>query len=326
MFKRNAIALLLAAALIALSACAGSSTAPQSSSAAPQSGSESQQPNESSTQSLLEGNRLISNNWDAGYLPQFADPEPGTPIVTLHTSIGDIKMMLFPQAAPKTVENFVTHCKDGYYDGVIFHRVIEDFMIQGGDPAGTGTGGESIWKMDFDDEFTDNLHNFRGALSMANSGYSTNGSQFFIVQQDAVQYPNSNYTITDDTVDDTMLYLLRNHLVFEGTMRMYEAQESGASDEELEKIIETLNTEISEILADGVTAELEARFGKAIEKYKEVGGTWPLDYKHTVFGQVIEGMDVVDAIARVETKTAASGDNTQPAQDVVIESVTVETA
>lgn len=101
---------------------------------------------------------------------------------TIKTNRGDMKFLLNPQAAPKTVENFTTHAKNGYYDGLIFHRIIKDFMIQGGDPTGTGMGGESIWGKAFEDEFSIDARNYYGALSMANSGPNTNGSQFFIVQ------------------------------------------------------------------------------------------------------------------------------------------------
>ena len=90
-------------------------------------------------------------------------------------------MKLFPEDCPKTIENFVTHCKNGYYDGVKFHRVIKGFMIQTGDPLGDGTGGESIWGGDFEDEFCPHLkHNLPHTVSMANAGPNTNGSQFFI--------------------------------------------------------------------------------------------------------------------------------------------------
>ena len=101
--------------------------------------------------------------------------------VTLHTSLGDIRLKLFPSECPKTVENFVGHCKKGTYDGVIFHRVIRGFMIQTGDPQGDGTGGESIWGGTFEDEFSDALkHDRPFTVSMANAGPNTNGSQFFI--------------------------------------------------------------------------------------------------------------------------------------------------
>ncbi len=112
---------------------------------------------------------------------QFIIPNPGEEIAIIHTNMGDIFIKLFPKEAPKAVENFVTHAKNGYYDGIIFHRVIADFMIQGGDPTGSGMGGESIWGKSFEDYFSGNLFHYTGALSMANSGPNTNGSQFFIV-------------------------------------------------------------------------------------------------------------------------------------------------
>lgn len=103
------------------------------------------------------------------------------PIVVLETTQGKITLELFPKVAPLAVENFVTHVKNGYYDGLIFHRIIKGFMIQGGDPTGTGRGGECIWGKPFKDEFAPNItFNRKGILAMANAGPSTNGSQFFI--------------------------------------------------------------------------------------------------------------------------------------------------
>ena len=110
------------------------------------------------------------------------------PIATIKTNHGDMRIKLFPDYAPKTVANFIALSKDGYYDGVIFHRIIKDFMIQGGDPTGTGMGGESIYGESFEDEFSEELYNVRGALSMANAGPNTNGSQFFIVQNQHLPY------------------------------------------------------------------------------------------------------------------------------------------
>ncbi|MBR3754789.1 MAG: peptidylprolyl isomerase [Clostridia bacterium] len=196
-------------------------------------------------------------------LSQLAKPVTGETVATMQTSMGDIKIRLFPEAAPKTVENFTTHAKNGYYDGLIFHRVINDFMIQGGDPTGTGCGGQSIWGSTFEDEFCTDLHNLRGALSMANAGPGTNGSQFFIVQADEV---------SRDLVE-----------------QMEQLSDRGFPTE-------------------------------TVENYKAVGGTPWLDYKHTVFGQVYEGMDVVDAIANVKT---ARGD--KPVEDVVINTIVIET-
>lgn len=185
----------------------------------------------------------------------------GDTVAVMHTSMGDITIKLFPEYAPKTVENFVTHAKNGYYNGLIFHRVIKDFMIQGGDPTGTGMGGESIWGRSFEDEFDPELHNLRGALSMANAGPCTNGSQFFIVEADSVP------------------------------MNMISQMEA---------------------LADrGFPAEIT-------EAYKTMGGTPWLDFKHTVFGQVCEGMDVVEKIANVKTVGAD-----KPETDVIINSIEV---
>lgn len=105
-------------------------------------------------------------------------PEKGDILATIKTTMGDIKVILFPDAAPKAVENFTTHAKNGYYNGIIFHRVIPDFMIQGGDPLGRGTGGESIWGGSFEDEFSPEYHNLRGALSMANAGPTQTAASF----------------------------------------------------------------------------------------------------------------------------------------------------
>lgn len=179
------------------------------------------------------------------------------PQVTLETSMGTILLQLFPEQAPKTVENFVTHAKAGYYDGLTFHRVIPNFMIQGGDPTGTGMGGESIWGQPFEDEFSPDLYNLRGALSMANAGPNTNGSQFFIVQ--------------DKDMTDQMQSQMK-----------------------------------------------DAGFPEEIVKAYQNGGTPWLDFRHTVFGQVVKGMDVVDAIAQVKTDSSD-----QPATPVTMDKVVV---
>lgn len=113
--------------------------------------------------------------------PQLIEAQETNPKVKMETTMGTIVLEMFPEQAPKTVENFLIHTTKGYYDGVIFHRVIEDFMIQGGDPTGTGMGGESAWGGKFNDEFSREVFNLYGSLSMANAGPNTNGSQFFIV-------------------------------------------------------------------------------------------------------------------------------------------------
>lgn len=119
-------------------------------------------------------------------LPQLEEQTANERKVIMHTNKGDIQLRLFPEQAPKAVENFLGLAESGYYNGIIFHRVIKDFMIQGGDPTGTGMGGASIWGESFEDEFSMNLFNIHGALSMANAGPNTNGSQFFIVTSRAV--------------------------------------------------------------------------------------------------------------------------------------------
>lgn len=190
--------------------------------------------------------------------PQLNELNTSNPLVTVHTNHGDFKLELFPEIAPKTVKNFVTHAKNGYYNGVIFHRVIEDFMIQGGDPTGTGMGGESIYGRTFEDEFSREAFNLYGALSMANAGPNTNGSQFFIV--------------TAKQVPAQMLKQLKD----------------GGWPEEI------------------------------VEEYAKIGGTPWLDHRHTVFGRVVEGMDVVLDIEGVKR----NGQD-RPLEDVVIESMEV---
>lgn len=193
---------------------------------------------------------------------QTREPKLGDIVATMQTTVGEIKILLFPDAAPKAVENFVKHSENGYYNGIIFHRVIPDFMIQGGDPTGTGRGGESIWGDSFEDEFSVDYHNIRGALSMANAGPGTNGSQFFIVQA--------------SEVDDGLLSQMR------------QLTDRGFPEE-------------------------------CIEDYENLGGTPWLDFKHTVFGQVIDGMDTVDSIAKTERDRSD-----KPLKDVVILSVNIE--
>ena len=121
------------------------------------------------------GNDAAPQDFDAA-----APPAEGAEVLVMETSMGKIELLLFPQVAPKAAENFRTHAENGYYDNVIFHRVIPGFMAQGGDPNGTGTGGQSIWGKPFEDEFDPRASNLRGTLSMANAGPKTNGSQFFI--------------------------------------------------------------------------------------------------------------------------------------------------
>lgn len=124
------------------------------------------------------------------------------PKILLSTNLGDITLELFPEAAPKAVENFVGLTEKGYYDGIIFHRVIRDFMIQWGDPTGSGMGGKSIWMRAFEDEFLDrNLTHKKGVISMANAGRNTNGSQFFIVTAEDASFLDRKHTIFGHVIE-----------------------------------------------------------------------------------------------------------------------------
>ena len=245
-------------------------------------------------------------------LLQLQDAPKGNPTATLHTTMGDITVVLYPEQAPKTVENFLGLAEKGYYDGVTFHRVINDFMIQGGDPTATGSGGESLWGKDFEDEFNDQLHNFRGALSMANAGPGTNGSQFFIVQRDDL--------VTEADAQVCQQYIYGNSQLSLANSLLMDYAKTSSDPVELQTLIDAMNAKLMEINEGNIPENQAKRFENVVEAYKELGGTPTLDYKHTVFGQVIEGMDVVDAIAAVETN-----DSDKPTTDVVINSITLGT-
>lgn len=197
---------------------------------------------------------------------QMAMPKNGETIAIIKVkNFGDIKVKFFKNVAPKAVENFVNHSKEGYYDGVTFHRVIDEFMIQGGDPLGTGTGGESIWGEGFGTELDQKLVPYRGSLCMAMSSLPNSiGSQFFITQ--------ANYS-------ESMASALKK---------------------------------------SGYPSGL-------LEEYKKYGGYLSLYMQYTVFGQVFEGMDVVDKIAKVETYTTEEEQEDKPVEDVVIEKIEVTT-
>ena len=122
------------------------------------------------------------------------------PHVILETTQGTIELELFPDVAPLAVENFTTHVKEGYYNGIAFHRIIKGFMIQGGDPSESGRGGKSIWGKPFKDEYKNKTFNKAGILAMANSGPSTNGSQFFITTA-KTPWLNGRHTIFGEVVN-----------------------------------------------------------------------------------------------------------------------------
>ena len=134
--------------------------------------------------------------------------EDKSPHVVLETNQGNIELVLYKDIAPLAVENFTTHVKNGYYNGVAFHRIIKDFMIQGGDPTESGRGGESIWKRSFKDEYKDKTFNKAGILAMANRGPHTNGSQFFITTA-KTPWLNGRHTIFGHITDSSLKTLMK---------------------------------------------------------------------------------------------------------------------
>lgn len=235
---------------------------------------------------------------EAGY--QLEMPEAGDTIAIMHTSMGDIYMRFFPENAPNTVNNFIELAKAGKYDNTIFHRVINDFMIQGGDfENGDGTGGTTYNGEILEDEFCDKLYNLRGAVSMANSGRDTNGSQFFINQA-------GTENIDWDSLQSQWEYM------YEG-LSMYYA----------EGVVDYFMGLYGSYCYNPESVPQEVK-----DLYNEYGGNPTIDGTfnavdkgHTVFAQVYEGMDVVDAIAAVETDT----DTAKPFDDVIITSVEITT-
>ena len=125
------------------------------------------------------------------------------PVAVIETTQGKIELELFPNIAPLAVENFTTHIKNGYYNGIAFHRIIKNFMIQGGDPTESGRGGDSIWKKSFKDEYKNKTFNRVGVLAMANAGPHTNGSQFFITTA-KTPWLNGRHTIFGQATQSSM--------------------------------------------------------------------------------------------------------------------------
>ncbi len=245
---------------------------------------------------------------DKAYGFQLEFPEEGEEIAVMHTDKGDIYFRLFPEAAPKAVENFVTHAKEGYYTDTFFHRVAEEFVIQGGDPEGTGRGGESIWGKDFEDEFDQKLLNLYGALSMANAGPGTNGSQFFINQCHADTFGDrSRYTYEEYLSMYQNYYTLSASMYGESFTSLYPTFESYLSG-----YIGGI-APLSDMVPDEVW-ELYEKYGGNIN----LDGAWREKGGHTVFGQVIAGMGLVDEIA-----ASPVNDDDQPFDKTYIKSIDI---
>lgn len=234
----------------------------------------------------------------AGY--QLEMPEKGDTIAILHTNMGDITWRFFPENAPKTVQNFIDLAKAGKYDNTIFHRVINNFMIQGGDyENANGTGGKAANGGQFEDEFCNKLFNIRGSVAMANSGKDTNGSQFFINQATAEAF--SGFT-------------------------SYEESWKVARNIISQYVNQNKQDDISKI--NGLSFYNPTIVPDEVKKlYEENGGNPHLDGAfnaadkgHTVFAQVIDGMDVVDKIAKTEVDQT-----NMPKTPVVINTVEITT-
>lgn len=235
---------------------------------------------------------------------QLEAPNEGDTIAIMHTSKGDITLRLFAEQAPKTVTNFINLANKGKYNNTIFHRVINDFMIQGGDyENANGTGGTSSYGESFEDEFCDKLFNIRGAVSMANSGPDTNGSQFFINQTTAESYKNNG-----------------GFTAFESQWESIKTQLENYKDSELfSAFVQQYGTYCynTDVVSDEIKTLYDQNGGNP---YLD-GAYNAVDRGHTVFAQVIDGMDVVDAIAQVSVDASTN----KPVEDVIVTSVEITT-
>lgn len=244
----------------------------------------------------------------AGTNPQLIDSEG--PYAILHTTAGDITILLYPQQAPKAVENFITLAREGYYDKSLFHYVKRGELTQTGRPADEEKEETSIWDGPFEDELDNGLYNFKGAVGMAGNGKDNNLSQFYLLVQDK--------TPDDERIVPASFYM---HELM--AMRIDELNErsleSAPDEEELQQFEDDLNAEIQAIATEGVPAEYGKKYEAAAQQYQTVGGAWSLDYNYTVFGQIVEGLNVAEAITQVKIEAATR----KPKKDVVIESIEI---
>ena len=259
------------------------------------------------------GNGIGTVYAEENYGFQLEKPREGDTVAIIHTSKGDVHVRLFPEAAPKAVENFITLASNGYYDGTLFHYVFNEYLIQGGDPNGDGTGGESIFTdtpdKSFQDEFDQKLLNLRGALAMANGGPDTNRSQFFINQTSAEGF-GKRESYTEENVDLMYKTTYEQYAIFYGDSFVEHYK-----DWEAFKQAEHEETYIYEWVPEEVWALYET-YGGTISN----DGAWRRSGGYTVFGQVYKGMNVVDSIAKVEVDA-----DKKPVKDVVVKSIEITT-
>lgn len=241
-------------------------------------------------------------------------PKLNEKIAVLETNQGTIYMRLFPESAPIAVANFVGLVEAGYYNGLTFHRIMDNFMMQGGDPDGNGTGGTSVWNGKFEDEFNANLLNIRGSVAMANSGRNTNGSQFFINQcSTPVKKLEHNFSYTYNNYKSQYGDVLKQE--YASLVSQYGEEVTSLYPTADDYVRESIRAVIAKngFLSDIVSDE-------AWDIYGKVGGNIHLDgaFKegyggHTVFAQVFKGMSIVDKICKVEVDS-----NDKPLEDVII--------
>lgn len=231
-------------------------------------------------------------------------PNEGDTIAVVHTTQGDITLRFFPEQAPKAVTNFINLAKDGKYNGTTFHRVINDFIVQGGHVGNDANNpnGTSSYGTQFEDEFCDKLFNIRGAVSMANTSNDTNGSQFFINQTDAETFAQEGGWSSYEEWWSNVKTQLVNYK--DSTLLSAFIQENG------DKCYNT------DIVGDEIRKLYEANGGNP-----NLDGAYnAVDRGNTVFAQVIDGMNVVDKIATVKVD-----EGYKPIENIVIESIDIKT-
>ncbi len=240
---------------------------------------------------------------------QLEQPKAGEKAAVLHTNYGDIYIRLFANEAPKTVENFIGLIEKGYYNNLIFHRIIEGFCVQGGDPKGDGTGGESLWGADFADEFCDKLVNISYSVAMANAGPGTNGSQFFINHSTTKTIDRAQYDY--DTLSAT----------YNSYYQQYVSAYGASFTQQFPTVESFINDYVGGISPDSrVVPEEVWKLYEANGGNISLDGAWRAKGGHTVFGQVYAGKDVVDKIAAVDVD-----ENDKPVKSVIIESAEIIT-
>lgn len=263
----------------------------------------------------------------AGKNPQLAESDG--PYAIVHTTAGDITILLYPEQAPKAVENFIGLAREGYYDGSSFYYVKRDTAVQGGRPAAydafvktdAAAKGEtppedikerSFFGDPFEDEFSDELHNFPGAVGMAGAAVNqdANKSQFYFQLEKTKP--------EDEIVIPANFYM--NELIYRRMKEFREKDSANAmTEEEIQTFEDALNEEIQRIGTEGVPQNEQERYAPAVEKYKQVGGSWSKDYKYTVFGQIVKGLNVAQAMSEVLVNAA----DRSPKKPILINSIEI---